>query len=208
VPLADDAYWLVTNAWTGRSRTAARAAGLVVGAALLGELIAAGLIATSAGTVYPTRTSPPFDDALGREVFAQITGEAQAHSLADWLEFLTPDSCDRVGRRMVDMGAARTESIGTFRRRTLYHPTDPQRAGWVHAGLGAALRDGHQLEQPQLFLLRLATAGSLRHQIFAEAEADQHQIDAALQQLGLVWPPWIELLDAADYAIAATALTR
>jgi hypothetical protein len=206
VLLAGDAYWMVHNDWTGRLRTSARAAGLVVGTAVLGQLIADGVISTYRGDVYLAEGHPVPAEALAREVYAQIVGEPKHYPVGDWLEFLAPEICDRVGWRMVEAGTAWTETIGVVRRRRLFRPTDAQRAAWVYAALVTGIRNGQRFEQSQLFMLRLAVAGSLRHQLLVDAGPDH--VDGALQQLGLLWPPWLELLQAADLAIAATALTR
>jgi hypothetical protein len=208
--LADDAYWLVHDDWTGRPRTSHRAAGLAVAAAVLGELIAGGALVAVRGRIAPAGVSPvPPDETVARDVFTRIVEERDQHPIGDWLDFLAPTVVDQVGRRMLRAGTARSQVQGLWGRRAVILPVDPgraARAAWVFAGLVAAVREGRTLDPWELFLLRLATAGSLRHQLFADVHPKQAR--AALDQLDNLWPPWVELLTATDRAIAAAALTR
>ena len=208
--LADDAYWLVHDDWTGRPRTSPRTAGLAVAAAVLGELIAGGALVTVRGRMAPAGTHPTVpDEPLGRDVFTRIVEERDQHPIGDWLEFLAPTIADQVGRRMLRAGTARSQVEGLWGRRAVILPVDAgraARAAWVFAGLVDAVREERRLDPWELFLLRLATAGSLRHQLFADVSATQARV--ALEQLAHLWPPWTELLAAADRAIAVNALTR
>ena len=208
--LADDAYWLVHDDWTGRPRTSPRTAGVAVAAAVLGELIAGGSLVTVRGRVAPAGTHPTTpDEPLGRDVFTRIVEERDQHPIGDWLEFLAPTIAEQVGRRMLRAGTARSQVEGLWGRRAVVLPVDAgraARAAWVFAGLVDAVRDQRRLDPWELFLLRLATAGSLRHQLFADVPASAARV--ALEQMEHLWPPWIELLTAAERAIAASALTR
>lgn len=208
--LADDAYWLVHDDWTGRPRTSPRTAGLAVASAVLGELIAAGAVVTEHGRIGPARVDPtPPDDPVGREIFTRMVEERVPHPIADWLEFLAPSIAEQVGRRMLCAGTARTQVEGLWGRRAVILPADggqAAKAAWVFAGLAEAVREGRSVDPWELFLLRLAMAGSLRHRLFADVSPERAQ--AALERRDDVWPPWAELLTVTERAIAAAALTR
>jgi hypothetical protein len=208
--LADDAYWLVHDDWTGRPRTSPRTAGLAVGAAVLGELIAGGAIITVRGRIAPAGVDPTApDEPVGRDIFTRIVEERVRHPIADWLDFLAPSIAEQVGRRMLRAGTARSQVEGLWGRRSVVLPVDAghaAKAAWVFAGLVDAVRDGRHLDPWELFLLKLATAGSLRHRLFADVAPARAR--AALARLDDLWPPWIELLTATERAIAASALTR
>jgi hypothetical protein len=72
--LADRAYWLVHDDWSGDLRTSVRAAEVIVAAALLAELIHGDGIDVRDGAVR-VFTPPPRLDELGSEVVAQLAAE-------------------------------------------------------------------------------------------------------------------------------------
>jgi len=202
--LANNAYWLTHHDYTGERRTSKRAAGVMVATAMLGELIEAGAVGIDRGHVVALAPAPPLD-LLGVDVVRQITAERQRHPTGKWLEYLGHGMCERVGRRMVAAGVARSRRVG-FRRPAVIANDGDHEPAWVHAGLVRAVQDGRALDERQRFLLRLAQYSSVGHQILSGF--DTGQLDVALAQTARVWPPWLDLLDTAVEAIRSAAVTR
>jgi hypothetical protein len=100
--LADDLYLLAHHERTGRPLLSLRAAGLGLAAALLGELILAGAIGIAYGEVITGADQP--DDALTTHVLDQVTSEATARPVGDWLAFLSRTAPDAVAGRLEHAG--------------------------------------------------------------------------------------------------------
>jgi hypothetical protein len=202
--LADDAYWLIHHDFTGERRTSKHAAGVMIATAMLGELIEAGAAGISHGHVVALTPAPPLDD-LGADVVQQITAEGRRHTAAQWLEYLGNGMCDRIGRRLVAAGAARSHRTG-LRRPVVIANEGDHRPAWVYAGLVRAVQEGLLMDERQRFLLRLARHSSMGDQLLSGTDAEH--VDVALAQTSRVWPPWLELLDTAVVAIRSAAVTR
>jgi hypothetical protein len=203
--LGNNAYWLTHHDYTGERRTSKRAAGVMVATAMVGELIEAGAVGIDRGHVVALTPAPPLD-LLGADVVRQITAEGQRHTTAQWLEYLGPGMCERVGQRMVSAGVARSSRRLGFRRPAVIANEGDHGPAWVHAGLVRAVQDGLVLDERQRFLLRLAQDSDVGQQILSGF--DTEHIDVALAQAARVWPPWLNLLDTAVAAIRSAAVTR
>jgi hypothetical protein len=202
--LANDAYWLTHHDFTGERRTSKHAAGVMIATAMLGELIEAGAAGVSHGYVVALTPAPPLD-VLGADVIQQITAEGRRHTAAQWLEYLNNGMCERIARRMVAAGAARSHRVG-LRRPVVIANAGDHGPAWVYAGLVRAVQEGLVMDERQRFLLRLARHSSLGHQLLSGCGAEQ--VGVALAQTARVWPPWLELLDTAVEAIRSAAVTR
>ena len=202
--LANDAYWLTHHDFTGERRTSKHAAGVMIATATLAELIEAGAAGISHGHLVALTPAPPLDD-LGADVVQQITIEGRRHTAAQWLEYLSSGMCERIGRRMVEAGVARSHRIGLRRPVVIANDGDHGPA-WVYAGLIRAVQEGLLMDERQCFLLRLARYSSVGHQLLSGFSAEQ--VDVALAQTTRMRRPWRELLDTAVGAIRSAAVTR
>ncbi len=197
-------YWLTHHDYTGERRTSRRAAGVMVAAAVLGELIQCGAAALDRGEVVALAPAPTLDP-LGTEVVAQIIEENRRHGPAQWTEYLADGICDRVAQRMIAAGLAQTHRIGLRRPVVVARPGDNGPA-WIYASLVRAIQDGLLLDENQRFMLRLAQRSSIGEQLLGGFDAAR--VEAMLSQAARVWPPWLELLDAAAESIRSAALVR
>jgi hypothetical protein len=202
--LANHAYWLIHHDYTGDCRTSRRAAGIMLAAALLGELVEAGAVGLDRGDVVALTPSPLLDP-LGMDVVAQITGERRRHSAAAWLECLGGGMADRVGRRMIAAGLARPARIG-LRRPAVVANTGDHQPAWVCAGLIRAIQERRPLDDRQLLLLRLVRRSSVGDQLFSGI--DDERIDLAFAQTTRVREPLLDVLDAAADIVRSAAVTR
>jgi hypothetical protein len=94
--LADDLYLIAHHDRTGRLLLSPRAAGLGLAGALLAELMLAGAIQITAGTV--TAGPCPPGDALAAGVLGQVAAE-QRHPAQEWLAFLARTAPAKVAGR-------------------------------------------------------------------------------------------------------------
>lgn len=203
--ISEDVYWLVHHDVTGKPRTSDHAAGVMVSAGVLAELVAADhacvIDKKMAAHVPVTATDP-----LHAGVLAQTIAENDRYPLRQWLEFLSVDMCERVAKRMVSAGRARKSSNPLHRSRVVANDRD-QRPAWVHNGLVDAMRHGRTLDAHQRFLLSLVRwSGMNEHP--ASLVADDSYVRYALSQLSTMPASWTQLADAADDLIRAGALVR
>jgi hypothetical protein len=202
--LANHVYWLTHHDYTGERRTSRRAAGVMVAAAVLGELVQCGAAALDRGEVVALTPAPALDP-LGNDVVQQIIDENRRHGPAQWMEYLADRICDRVARRMIAAGLAQPHRVGLRRPVVVARPGDNGPA-WIYASLIRAIQDGLLLDENQRFMVRLAERSSIGEQLLAGFDAAR--VDAVLAQAARVWPPWLGLLDAAAESIRSGALTR
>jgi hypothetical protein len=202
--LANHVYWLTHHDYTGERRTSRRAAGVMVAAAVLGELIQCGAAALDRGEVVALTPAPTLEP-LGAQVVQQIIEESRRHGPAQWMEYLADGICDRVAQRMIAAGVAQSHRIGLRRPVVVARPGDNGPA-WIYASLVRAIQDGLLLDENQRFMLRLAQGSSIGEQLLAGFDAAR--VKAMLSQAARVWPPWLPLLDAAAESIRSAALVR
>lgn len=202
--LADEVYWLVHDDVTGRVRTAGRSAGVMLAAAVLAELIAAGDACLVDGRVVAFVPVLAGDDGLRAGVLAQVIAEDERYTVRQWLELLSEDMRERVAERMVAAGRA-CRRAGLWRREVVANPGDEGPA-WMRVGLIEAVRRGDVLGAPQLFLLGLARySGMAEHPL---ADLDPGYVRHALAQLSALPDGWRQLVAAATDLIRAAAITR
>jgi hypothetical protein len=203
--LADDVYWLVHHDATGRPRTAGRPAAVMLAAAVLAELVAAGHACVVDGRVA-AHVPVTAGDSLHAGVLAQIIAEDERYTLRQWLQSLAEDMGERVTERMVLAGrAARCRTSMWHRVQVVANPGDHSPA-WVHAGLVDAVSRGDVLDQRQLFLLALAQHSSMTEHPLAGVDALHARY--ALSQLPTMPGSWQQLVAAAADLIRAAAITR
>ncbi|GGL21133.1 GPP34 family phosphoprotein [Mangrovihabitans endophyticus] len=203
--LADEAFWLTHHDWTGGLRTSARAAGVMVAAALLGELATSEAVGVSGGMVVAWVPAPVLDE-LGGRVVTQIAGEGQRHPAGTWLEVLSAGCCERVAQRLVASGAAVAHRAGVRRRLVVTARQGDTGPAWVHAGLVHAVREGWTLTDTQRFLLALIWNSSItEHPLQAVGE---DLVEHAYGQVQQVVGVWRELIEAATTVIRTGAVAR
>ena len=204
--LADDAYWLTHNAWTGAARTSEQSAGVMVAAALLAELADADAIAVHDGFVVAVLPPPAGLDELCAAVAGQITAEQQRHPVASWLELLSADVCGRVAKRLIAAGLARPRKMGLRRYEVATAFTNDPAPGWVHGGLVKAVGEGLPLTDDQQFLVWLIWYSSMQdHPLDGIGPAAAERVTAQLQSVSGVRRL---LLQAAVDAIRTVAVAR
>ena len=204
--LADDAYWLTHNDWTGEPYTSERVAGVMVATAVLADLLEAGAVGIIGGEVVATLPPPKPLDPVGGGVVGQVVAEQRRHPVGKWLEFLGLDVCRRVAERMVAEGLARVEKVGWRRQPACVAAERDLNAAWVRAGLARAVAEHLQLSEEQAFLLRLVQYSSLGQQLFNEVHPES--VEDAYARAATALPQLEELLNAAARTILAAALTH
>ena len=202
--LADRAYWLVHDDWSGDSRTSARAADVIVAAALLADLTCAGAIDVRDGAV---RVFTPLlqSDDLESEVLTQLVAEPGI-SAAEAIDGRAPTVRDRVAARLIQSGAANVRRVGWRRRRLAVARAGDNGPAWVRAGLATAVERGLPLSEADRVLLQLVRHSSMAGNPLTAAPPDR--MAAALRQLDRGTGRYAELVRAATDALRAAAVVR
>jgi hypothetical protein len=204
--LANRAYWLVHDDWRGDLRTSARAADVIVAAALLAELIGAEAIDVRDGVLRVFTPTPPLDE-LQSEVLTQLVAEPGI-SAAEVIDGLAPTIRDRVAARLIRSGEANVRRVGWRRRRRRIAVARAGDSGpaWVRAGLATAVERGLPLSEADRVLLQLVRHSSMAGNPLTAAPPDR--MAAALRQLDRGTGRYAELVLAATNALRAAAVTR
>jgi len=154
--LADDLYLIAHHERTGRPLLAARAGGLGLAGALLGELILAGAISVTAGQL--TVIGPAPGEELAAAVLGLVAGEQQQRPAGEWLAFLARIAPAAVAGRLERAGyltAARSW------RGPRWIPADPDCAFAPVARVKSALDPGRPADTQAVALAALAAACGL-----------------------------------------------
>lgn len=168
--LADDFWWLAHDDHSGEPRVPVRVASWGLAAGLLGELLYGDRVRIAGDVVYPVWQAQPPADLASHEVFDQVKGEPQRHSVRDWLGFLASDAYERVAARLVRAGHVTVRASGLWPFRSERHvPVDPQVSGWPHARLAMGLRHRTPLSEDDRFLTGLAEATGLDEWLIRDA---------------------------------------
>lgn len=202
--LGDQAYWLVQDDWNGGLRTAARAADVVVAAAVVAELVSLGAVELLPDRVFALQRSPGLDD-LEAEVVAQIGAEPGV-TVEEVIDGLAPSIRERVARRLIKSGAADERRVGWRRRRVAVAHDGDVGPAWVRASLATKLRRGLLLDEEEWVLLQLVRHSSMIGNPLAGIPAAR--AEQALQHRDLLIGRYEVLLRAAADAIRAAAVAR
>jgi hypothetical protein len=168
--LADQYYLIAHEDRTGRSRLHPRATGLGLAAALIGELMLAGRLRVIEGDLHIVSRQPP-GDALAHDILDLLIAQPQHREVRTWLAFLSQDAADRVGERLMRLGAVepvtRRRMLST---QTLYMPNNAEQrnaAAWAPARLANLLARGVELSVSDRLLTGLiAATGLTRHVLY------------------------------------------
>jgi hypothetical protein len=168
--LADQYYLIAHEDRTGRSRLHPRATGLGLAAALIGELMLAGRLRVIDGDLHIVSRQPP-GDALAHDILDLLIAQPQHREVRTWLAFLAQDAADRVGERLMRLGAVepvtRRRMLST---QTMYMPNNAEQrnaAAWAPARLANLLARGIELSVSDRLLTGLiAATGLTRHVLY------------------------------------------
>ncbi|MCW6008211.1 GPP34 family phosphoprotein [Micromonospora sp. CPCC 205371] len=155
---------------TGEPRVSLRAAGWVLAAALLGELLYSNRVWIKDDVIFPVWQAAPPDDVVSHAVLDQVKAESVRHPVRDWLAFLSGDAYGRVAGRLAGAGLvmARTSGVWPFRS-VRFVPVDVKVSAWPFARLAAGLRHRQPLTQTDVFLTGLAQAAGLDEWLIRDA---------------------------------------
>lgn len=208
VLMTDAAYWLVHHDVTGVCQTSGRAAGRMVAAGMLAELVDFSTISVNRDRVSlltPARgRQRPGLDSLGVAVLGQI---AAAPGLAplEVIDGLAPSIRKRVAQRLIDAGRADRRRIRLFEQVAVAKAGDTAPA-WVRGNLANKVDRGMALTAQECFLLRLVQFSSMTGNPFTEACSQN--VGHALWQMGQIDRRYTDLLETATAALLSTAVAR
>ncbi|ROO60404.1 Golgi phosphoprotein 3 GPP34 [Micromonospora sp. Llam0] len=192
--LADEFFLMAHHDVSGQSRLAPRIAGFGVAAAVLADLVVAGVLTvTPAGHLA---CPPPAVRVRGfeRQVAAWVAAEPD-QPVPVWLEVLAEASVPAIGQRLADAGVVRPVRIRRLMTsRTVWAPADINVAAWPWARLSTRIRCGELLDPFDSALARLCIGTGVEGRFLdGEPQARQRldellspvpvQVDALLVEL-------------------------
>lgn len=170
--LGDEFFFIAHDVQSGKLRLQARAAGLGLAGALLGELVLNGNLEVASGTLTVIDGQPLPEDDLGYRVLRQLTADRQNRSLRTWLAFFSQGSVDRVGVRLTRAGHVEPSKTrrpwGTTVR---YVPTDLNMAVWPADRLNLLVSRGDPLNFSDAMLAGLVAVTGLTKQVWWDGDA-------------------------------------
>ena len=168
--LADEYFFIVHDAQSGKLRLHARAAGLGLAAALVGELVLNRNIDIASGALTVVEASPPEDD-LEYRILRQIRAERQSRNLHTWLAFLGQGAIERVGVRLTRAGQVEpTKSRRLLGTSVRYLPTDLNAAVRSADRLNYQVSRGDQLGFSDAMLAGLVVVTGLTKYVWFDAD--------------------------------------
>ncbi|WP_162606682.1 GOLPH3/VPS74 family protein [Jiangella asiatica] len=171
MPLADDFYFIVHDVGNGRLRLNARAAGLGLAGALVGELILNKNLHVASGTLSLTGADPP-DDDLGYRILRQLSADQHNRSLRTWLAYLSQGAVERVAVRLTRAGQIEPEtSRRLWRNSVRYLPVDPKVAAWPTDRLYGKVDRGDPLDFGDAMLAGLVAVTGFTKQVWWDGDA-------------------------------------
>jgi hypothetical protein len=172
--LADEFYRLAHDDVTGRPRLHARAVGLGLAAALLGELVESRHVAVWDGELRVIDRSPP-EDAVCRSILDLLLANPAHVELRTWLDYLSRSAAHLVAERLWRAGQVRPHtrrrSFLRRRRSVRYVPVDLNQAAWPAARISTRLLYGRPLTDTDIFLTGLVFATGLDELLLSGASA-------------------------------------
>lgn len=182
--LADEFFFIVHDVGNGKLRLHARAAGLGLAGALLGELILSRNLHVASGTLSITGAEPPQDD-LAYRILRQLDADQHNRSLRTWLAYLAQGAVERVAVRLTRAGEIEpSKSRRLFGTSVRYLPTDPKVAAWPADRLYGRVGRGDPLDFQDAMLAGLIAVTGFTRQVWWDGDAvTMRHISAAVASL-------------------------
>ncbi|MEV4639802.1 GPP34 family phosphoprotein [Actinoplanes sp. NPDC049548] len=204
--LADQFFLIAHEDRTGRSRLHPRATGLGLAAALLGELMLEGRLRIFDGELYIESRQPP-RDSLSHSVLELLIAQPQHREVRTWLAYLSQDAADRVGERLMRVGAV--ESV-TRRRmlstQTFYMPNNEvQRnaAAWAPMRLANIMVRGLEMSTSDRLLAGLVVATGLTRHVLWDFEVHRHALTQLPTAIGTLPEDFRQLIEQTEASVGS-----
>jgi hypothetical protein len=183
VLLADEYFFAARDVGTGKLRLHARAAGIGLAGALLGELVLSQAADIKTDTLIVGRQTP--EDDLGYRIYLQLAADQHHRSVRTWLAFLAQGAHDRVAQRLTQKGHVEAvKSRRLFGTTVRYLPTDAQEAIWPADRLFSHVNRGKQLDFSDAMLAGLIMVTGLTKHVWVDGDAStMRQITTELASL-------------------------
>jgi len=204
--LADDFWRLTHDDSTGRPLLHARAVGLGLAAALLGELATSHHLTAADGRLTILADKAPAC-STAHVVLDELRAEAdQGHSVRTWLTYLARTAPDRVAERLTRAGHVRpAKRSKLFGGQVTHVPVDSVRAAAPISIITTQLRLLRPLNYHEGCLAGFAWAAGMEGRLLDGAPTDSARY---LQHVvGNLWPPVGALVSEARGAISDAVLS-
>lgn len=179
--LADDLYLLAHDDYSGRPRLQARALGVGLAGALLGELMLDGMIRARGGSLVVIAPVAPRDQ-LARDLLFELAEERERLPTRDWLAFLGPRAAGPVAARLADAGYLTRVSSRRPWRPGRWVPVDADCAFAPVLRIRPVL-EARRVREPDVLLAGLAAAVGLSARLlqYGPPEGRRHLDEAVLR---------------------------
>jgi hypothetical protein len=177
--------------------------------ALLAELGMTGRITVDAGHVLVSDAPPP-SDALAHTIHAELAGEPEPLHVHDWLRYLSREAYEQVAKRLIRAGDLEQDTkrtlLGFGRERTVFWPTDNNKAYWPCARLNTLLTRGVTFGEHDRVLAGLCISTGVHRQVFNTTPS--YITDGLSAISRQTRPPIPELLSYLDSLVGKDVLIR
>lgn len=178
--LADDLYLLAHDDKSGRPCLQARALGVGLGGALLGELLLDGMIRIRDGRLIMISPIDPHGQ-LARRLLRELIEERERLPIRDWLAFLAPRAARPVAERLARAGYLAPASSRRPWKAGRWVPVDPDSAFLPVLRVRAVL-EARPVRESDVLLAGLAAAIGLSARLlpYGPPDARRHLDDAVV----------------------------
>jgi hypothetical protein len=208
---ANDLFFIAHEQRTGRVRPHPRVLGVVLAAALLGELALTEHLFISTDGLVPNRMAAPPIDPLAHRMLEQLRRSAHRRAVDVWLQYFGLDAVEDVGQRLQrGLLAHRVEQPRLLRSsRVLWVPTDVNDAEWRKVRLAKALTGGLRIDLHTAFLAGLVQVSGLLGDVLWDpvtTERGRTYLSEVLAWLQHQRPDLYVLVSQADKAVGQAVL--
>ncbi|MFV2019370.1 GOLPH3/VPS74 family protein [Micromonospora sp. LOL_023] len=178
--LADEFFLMAHHDVSGQLRVTARIAGLGVAAAVLADLVVAGvLVVTPSGHLACPEPGVRLV-GLERQIVAWVAAEP-GQPVPVWLDVLADVSVPAIGQRLADAGVVRPVRVRRLVTvRTVWEPADMNVAAWPWARLSTRIGRGDRLDQFDSVLARLCVAAGVEGRFLGGEPRARQRLDRLL----------------------------
>ena len=210
--VADDFFLMANDDALSRPRLAERILALGLAGALLGELLLYdGVVGVDKGNLVLTSSRRP-SNLLHAELCREVEAEAALRPVRDWLDYLSKQSIDMVGRRLQARGVVylKQPRLKVPGRAGRWLPVGMQIANWPAIDVARKIYNGNA-KTSTLLLFGLTHATSLdnpdlhpiRHLL-----TDPELLEQTLSPLAAFDPAFMDLLAQTEAAVGSAVTSQ
>ncbi|WP_194925797.1 GOLPH3/VPS74 family protein [Catenulispora pinisilvae] len=209
--VADDFFLMANDDPSGRPRLSERILALGLAGALLCELILTEAAALEKGNLMLTANRRP-RHLLHAALCGEVEAEEEPRPVRDWLDYLSLQSIDRVGRRLRAAGVVQFQQprLKMPGRTGRWLPVDVQTANWPAVDVTRKIYNG-KATASDLVLFGLTRASGLDNPALWEIRhllTDPALLEQTLKPLAVFNPLLVDLLAHTQAAVGSAVTSQ